>query len=324
LKLNFVIGIGRSGTTLLSMLLDKQDQTQSLHDIPFIPFFYKTLRNTRKLSQRDHELLTSYFSNFTNDSETIIKIQNEIPKIDSVSSYSDLIEKLFNIITTKKNTIQFFDKEPSYTLHVDLLVKLFPKAKFIYMVRDPRANFLSRKENPNNRTTNIYFNCYRWKFHNKEGIKAIKKYPDKIKTIRYEDLVEAPEKVLHDISKFIGFKINSETFSEPIIHFEKIMVDTDINPTFYKNHKHKLSKEINKDRLDSWEFNLTGEEIAICDAICFNEASFFGYEKSTTNIRTPKNSTQQFIKAKYDIYKEYILTHISASRKLKRIKRLKQ
>jgi len=84
------------------MLLDKQDQTQSLHDIPFIPFFYKTLRNTRKLSQRDHELLTSYFSNFTNDSETIIKIQNEIPKIDSVSSYSDLIEKLFNIITTKK------------------------------------------------------------------------------------------------------------------------------------------------------------------------------------------------------------------------------
>jgi hypothetical protein len=322
LKLNFIIGIGRSGTTLLTLLLEKQGNTEAIHDIPFITFFNKTLRKSSKLTLRDHEALENYILNFTNDSETVKKIKTEISKIDSVPSYSALIENLYKIITTKNNTTQVFDKEPSYTLHVDLLTALFPDAKFIYMVRDPRANFLSRKENPNNRTTNIHFNCYRWKFFNQKGIQAIQKHPEKIKIVRYEDLVKSPESVLHDLSTFIGFDLKPDTFSEPYSSSEKVMIDTNINPSFQENHLRKLAKEVNSERLDSWKSSLTKEEIAICDSICFEEASFFGYKKSNLNIKSVKKSNMQFIKAKSDFYKEYALLKISASRKLRRIKKL--
>lgn len=323
MNLNFIIGIGRSGTNLLTLLLKNQEGTDTLSDIPFITFFYKSIAPGGKISEKNKELLKTYFTHYTNNqSQNIDRIQ-KLNSLESCDSYAALSKNIFKLIS--QNTVEpkfIFNKEPSYTLHVDLLVKLFPEAKFIYMVRDPRANYLSRKESINNRTTNIYYNCYRWNLLNKKGIDSINKYAEKIIIVRYEDLVYQPELEMKRIANFFGFELNKSTFREQIEQDENDLISNYVNPQFYLSHKQKLEKQINTDRINSWENSLSKNEIAICDRICSQTASFFGYKQKTFNITTKKKSHIQYLKAKYDYCKEFILLYISPAWKIKRINQI--
>jgi len=82
---------------------------------------------------------------------------------------------------------------------VDLIQEMFVQNKMIHIIRDPRDNYLAYKKKwPNLKVTDF---CYEWK-RVYTLIKKLENKPNNL-TIRYEDLVTYPNKILQLITGFL-------------------------------------------------------------------------------------------------------------------------
>jgi hypothetical protein len=114
IKNAFIIGSGRSGTTLLGDILD-------LH--PLICRWYEP-----------YFVFDRYFRNEPNDCRTS-KDAN-----DSVKKY---ISGAFDHFRDRRKCRTVIDKSPRNSLKIPFLLEIFPKARFIHIVRDGRDATLS-------------------------------------------------------------------------------------------------------------------------------------------------------------------------------------
>jgi len=114
IKNAFIVGSGRSGTTLLGDILD-------LH--PSICCWYEP-----------YFILDRYFRSAPNDCR-VAKEAN-----DNVKRH---IKKAFDHYRHRRKCQTVVDKSPRNSLKIPFLLEIFPKAKFIHMVRDGRDVTLS-------------------------------------------------------------------------------------------------------------------------------------------------------------------------------------
>lgn len=221
-----------------------------------------------------------------------------------------------------------FDKNPINTLFLEDIIAEFPESKFIYLVRDPRANFLSRKEKIKKRKANIYLDCQRWRIYNRRAWKSIFKYPDRFFILKYEDLVSSPETKLKELSDFFhfDFELTMLNFHENVknVSLEKAKnSESEFDPKVVIKYE-KLSKPINTERLNAWEQTLTKDEKDIIEYITSGTANKFGYqiqESCSAKINVLKFMIG-YLRAYLDVFKSVLLFYLPVSIKLARIRQL--
>lgn len=95
-------------------------------------------------------------------------------------------------------------KHPEFTYHLEMLEALFPETMIVNMLRDPRAAISSSMARwPK---ASIEWRIRRW-------IRAVaaaeawqQRHPDRILTLRYEDLVREPTAALDRLCQFLGIR----------------------------------------------------------------------------------------------------------------------
>jgi len=129
----FLIGFPRSGTTLLEQVLASHRDVVALEEKPTL-----------------NEAITKYFM-LTNDISELVNASNE--ELDKCrAQYWDHVHS-YNIKFSGK---VFVDKQPSLTLYIPLIKKLFPNSKILFCIRDPRDVVLSCYRRPFTMNTTIY------------------------------------------------------------------------------------------------------------------------------------------------------------------------
>ena len=113
------------------------------------------------------------------------------------------------------------EKTPAHFRHVDTLLDWFPDARVIHMIRDPRAVYVSEVKR---RTAIPDTLPYRWLARVPPAMRALilvqvartwaeavnhhrrnaRRYPDRYRLVRFEDLVREPEQVVADLCRFLG------------------------------------------------------------------------------------------------------------------------
>jgi len=93
------------------------------------------------------------------------------------------------------------------------LHQLFPRAKFIYLIRDGRAaaysHILKVQESMTPKMYGMYLKA--WYEFNRDNMRECKKIgPDFCLIVKYEDLVLHPEKTLKNVMKFLNEEWNNE------------------------------------------------------------------------------------------------------------------
>lgn len=231
MRLDHILGVGRSGTTLLTVLLNNHSKVSVSPEVYFELFFENAFLKKKEFGEKEIGLISEFISEFSKLQPFIgwefkKELINEIIKDpENCKDYGVLCKKIHRAFISKEKdykdiSIQL-SKNPSYTLFWKKLLKINPEARFIAVIRDYRGNILSRKQSIHLRSGEIIYNCLRWNYFNNKLLQLIKKHPEKVCVIRYEDLVEDPEKLCLKICEFLG------------IQFEKTMLD------FYKK-KNKI------------------------------------------------------------------------------------
>lgn len=175
LSYDFIIGIPRSGTTLLGLRLNRVPGVFSAIENRLIVNLLKDFEKGRRAFDKTAAYVNKIMSEQNNFPFTIDPKIRNVLKDSTNKSLKELAIDLMSCIEfdhreNKPSYRHFIEKNPGYSLLWAKLVKYFPEAKFIWMTRDPRAFVNSRLEkvNPKNRVNNPYFLAYLWNEYHQE------------------------------------------------------------------------------------------------------------------------------------------------------------
>lgn len=105
------------------------------------------------------------------------------------------------------------DKTPQHFEHVSAMLRDFPDAKFVHVLRDPRDNYLALKRRMTARGGGkanrdgyhpIIFLGNRLMASLESAHRNVALYPDRYRVLFYEDLIDEPERVMRQLAEWIG------------------------------------------------------------------------------------------------------------------------
>ncbi|GID52219.1 sulfotransferase [Actinoplanes couchii] len=187
---------------------------------------------------------------------------------------------VFKLYADRFGKPRWGDKRPAYLRNLPAILRLFPDAQIINIMRDGRDCVASLKETPWRPADFDELIDY-WARSADASLRAARTYPaDVFHQVRYEDLTADPEAGLRAICDFLGEEYDP-AMARP----------SELAPVAVPTWKtwHKLTRsEVTTARVSSWRQRLTDDEVARCEAVFGDRLARFGYEVSTPCRRTTR------------------------------------
>ena len=290
-EIAYIVGIGRSGTTLLKSLLNQHHKVFAGPENYFVRFFYPNWKNKTKFTPTDIKLIQKFNSSFHELQPPIGFEPQDFKNTEVDDFYSFCAENYLlynNSAANGKEISLIIDKNPINSTFIKEILSFNHSAKFIFMMRDYRANFLSLKESVDISAYNISYNAIRWRYFTNKILKEKEKYPSKFHFVKYEDLVQQPQETINQILNFLNlnpFELSKETTQEQKA-YEKAV--SEINHERIEKKYSDLAQGIFKHRLEQWKTQLTQEEIEVADYICQPIGKKFAYPSSSSITNSKK------------------------------------
>jgi hypothetical protein len=119
--------------------------------------------------------------------------------------YPDAVRLLYQTYAAAHDKPRYGDKSPGYVTRMQLLVRLFPEARFVHLVRDVRSVALSLVEMPEEwGTRTVPEGAARWRHRVGRGhAEGTALGPDRYLEVRYEDLVADSGRELRRVLAFL-------------------------------------------------------------------------------------------------------------------------
>lgn len=222
----FVVGCPRSGTTLLQRMLDHHPDLAVANDTHFVP---RALEKTAPhlveravageripLSQVLVDAVVGYrrFHRLGLDEQAGRELAMDR------DNYADYSSALYDSFAARQGKLLGGEKTPDYVRRLPLLFGLFPSARVIHIIRDGRDVALSTldwatgSKGPGKlelwNSEPLATCALWWRWQVLEGRRAGRTQPARYIEVRYESLVEQPEKELKRLCEFLDLSMSNE------------------------------------------------------------------------------------------------------------------
>jgi hypothetical protein len=208
----FLVGMPRSGTKLLRDLLNRHSAIAIFpNESHFIPALYQ--QGSKYGDLLDPAAFAALHADLA-DTTFFTRLAGRGIQIDPDDWYRrlrggevrDALAALFECYAAMASSRIVGDKTPEYLTQVPLLTELFPGAKFVHIVRDPRDYVISMRKAWGK---SLLRAAYRWKaWIRKFGVDVRALSVDYVE-VRYEDLLSAPRPTLQKICDFLGVEFEA-------------------------------------------------------------------------------------------------------------------
>lgn len=249
LNVGFVIGTGRCGTTIIAQMLNAHSNICVPHEIQIL---FEYSNNGKRLN----EVFASGENLHLSSADYIALVAARCPHrfdlyfdyefffeslVYPIKDLKALVNALYEAIVASRQKTIFLEQTPWYGQRIDIINSLFPDAKYIHVVRDGRDVAISYAKTPWWHDS-VEKNLERWAGeinHITEQAHNILK-PAQMLMVRYEDLVDFPEKELRRCSLHLG------------VDFENSMLDPS-NFIDYSQYSKISTKAISSSSLNVWK-----------------------------------------------------------------------
>lgn len=205
-SLFFIIGTGRSGTTLLQAMLSSHSQLLVPPETRFFALFDPAKHFTDPLFD---ELVEKYLRSCTQhwwwldlglDSDAF---RGEVHK--GMRSSREIFLWMLQQLPTGSGKSKVGEKTPGHWMFADRLLAWFPQAKFIHICRDPRDVVVSLRNQCWWIPKSVMSSAMYCRMALEElKLLAQKLGPQRFFVLRYETLVGQPESELRRLCRFLG------------------------------------------------------------------------------------------------------------------------
>ena len=272
----FIVGLPRSGTTLMGSLLSAHPAIAIAPETHFLNHWLKLFPHLDLKQRRDFELFWAEFS--TSERFSYFGIEAEAVKAQILSKGTTEAQAIFSTMLQQyahnRQKQRWGEKTPAHYQFMDRLLEWYPQARLITMLRDPRAVTRSLLGVPW-ASNYAVAHADRWRL----GVRDLKQWltEPRVLIVKYETLVTTPEAELRRVCEFVGETFTPQMFdrseeSSPIINREG----------WARDHLQAALKPISTDNIEKWRSDLSPDDIAAIEYVTRREMRLFGYQPSPT------------------------------------------
>ncbi|GAA4234485.1 sulfotransferase [Actinomadura meridiana] len=272
----FILGCPRSGTTLLQLMLHSHPRIAIPAETRFVLPAYAGRCEFGDLQVRANRLgLAEWITadrstKFSSLGLDAAEVADEI--VDAPPTLGSALGTVFHAYARHCGKPRWGDKRPSYFRHVGALLRMFPDAQFVHLIRDGRDCVASLKEMPWY-VQEVDHAISVWREAIDGGRRLIQRLgPDTYYELQYERLVADPADELTRLCGFLGEDFEPE-MTRPDGLARKIVPP--------RRSWHGRTKDaVTTSRVGSWAQRLDAWEISLAEAAFGERLTEYGYEPS--------------------------------------------
>jgi hypothetical protein len=202
----FVVGMNRSGTTLLRMMLDAHSELTIPPETHFVPDAIKAAKADGATPESVLGAMKEHreWDDFEISDEEMLARLKALPKLRP----GPAVRAFYEIYAERQGKPRYGEKTPTYVQKMRLIQRALPEARFCHVIRDGRDVALSVLDRTV-RDLTAGDVAARWKkkvTKAREDSPTIKHYME----IRYEDLILDTKPVLLEVCDFFGLEWEDE------------------------------------------------------------------------------------------------------------------
>ncbi|MCG8425793.1 MAG: sulfotransferase [Chromatiales bacterium] len=284
----FVTGASRSGTSMLARLLGEHKEILALQETHYFgdlcdPDEAKALKSDEQLEQLSAILLARQNRGLWDSKPNASEQQQARQLVSSLPSNARSAGEVFsatlNHLATASGKSIGLEQTPRNIFYAEQLLALYPKARIVHIVRDPRAVLASQRNRwrmrqlgaghiPSFEMLRTWVNYHPvtmsklWSEANQQALRLL--HRKHFLLVRFEDLVDAPQKEIQRICDFLD------------ITFDPMMLDV---PRWgSSNITHSTSQRgISHEVRDLWQGCLPVGDRILCEWLTRPTMKRFGY-----------------------------------------------
>jgi hypothetical protein len=262
-----VLGVSRSGTTLLKAMLDAHSRLSIPSESYFIPQLWD-----RHGAHPRRDAFVEDLKRLAKIREWGVDPEQVRRRLPERPAFPEAVQAIYRVYAEGRGKPRFGDKTPLYMQHLDVLERAFPDARYVHIVRDGRdaaLSLLSMTRRPRFNLTRPRgvgdFACA-WR----REIRAARRFGRSrpYLELRYEELVAEPEERLREVAAFLGLE-----YEPGMLEYHRRE-----DPALYADHPRLAQPPVRDAR--SWRQELAPEDARLFEAIAGDLLAELGYERA--------------------------------------------
>jgi hypothetical protein len=287
----FVVGCPRSGTTMLGLMIHAHPRLAMPPENRFVLHTWRRRRQFGDLSTEEQRRAIAAHITRKGSLVKDMGLSNAAVAeliAEQATTFGDAFGLVFQEFARANGKARWGDKRPAYFGEVDMLLRLFPDAQFVHLLRDGRANVASLKRMPWWPETSIgsmaVWSTAEWCLRRD----AARLPADTFHSMRYEDLVADPRTVLTRLCDFL-----EEDFDEAMLEPSKVR---EVVPERKVWHE-RLSGAVDSSTVESWRTGLEPWELGLMETVLGRTLKRNGYALSGDGKRPSLHALSHYAKS---------------------------
>ncbi len=300
ISLNFILATGRTGSTLLSSMLNMHSQILSVSEEPFAYTLFAKYKNVLNWTDDIIESFCFDFFLFA-EGKLVAQFGTKAELITILKAHRNYLTGTNAIKLSyfaffpgkdkgKVNTI--VDKQLKFHHVLKDIAEYYPESKFIILYRDARDNVLIKykRASKQKKRASLFYFAKTWDYAYKTINRKIENLDSaRYIKIKYEDLTREPSETLQKITTFLNLPYNPAML-EYDVNFKTEIQNSDLLGEDV--HKHLalfhegLSQKVNTDKTGIWKRELQPLQYNGIWNICGQTALASGYLKENCETRS--------------------------------------
>jgi hypothetical protein len=276
----FIVGRGRSGTTLLRAMLDAHPDMAIPDEASFLG---RLIRARRSFERPDGFAVEAFLDRLLGSQGFLLwgLAPDEVRKsftTDPPDGFPAAARRIYALNARRCGKTRYGDKTPVFVMSMPLVASVLPEARFVHLIRDGRDVAVSRLQMGLTPTGSVAGQALYWRRFVERGRADGRRLgTERYMELTYEALLEEPERHLREVCDFvdIGF------VPEMLRYFER--ADTMITTGLHARIHQALYMRPTKGLRD-WRRDMNRRDTLVFEAIAGDLLGALGYERVSTTI----------------------------------------
>jgi Sulfotransferase family len=280
----FIVGVGRSGTTMLRLMLDSHRELTIPPETHFVPELIEAFGAHRSSPEQLTEIVVSQrqWADFGLDRGELAQRLREA----EASEPGPALRAFYGLYAEHAGKPRWGDKTPIYVESMPEIQGALPEARFVHLIRDGRDVALSRVRRALDEPPPVWRIGENWK----RRIESARRDAEGLRhylELRFEDLVEEPEANLRRVCEFLelGYDAAMLDYHERAeARLQEIAGDLParggkaLRPGSERLAAHALAKQPPRpDRIGAWREQMSPEDVAAFEEAAGDLLAELGY-----------------------------------------------
>ena len=282
----FLVGVARSGTTLLRLMLDAHPELAIPPETHFIPQVIRACKEPEPHSAAFDAITTHRrWPDFGLDAEELRAAFESHPRLTA----ADVLREFYGLYASQHGKRRWGDKSTNYVRKMRPISRTLPEARFVHLIRDGRdvaRSLVAVHFGPES----VGDAAVKWR---DEIAKARRQGPrlGHYTEVRYEELIADPEPVLRRVCDAVELPWDDamlayreragERIGEIVRDFDRAEGEG-VSAEVRARHQANVSKPLESDRAARWRTEMAPADVATFEEIAGETLDELGYERGAS------------------------------------------